>query len=157
MPAGRLTQVFDSGTFWIQEPRGASVAPPGAAESMRGNVQRDSIALLLALADGRVKARRGGDITIDGRALPVLDVDIKPGGPLTLVLDPASGLILRQRYPASSAAGSVEETFSDYRDVDGLKVAFLVTVRQPQGEVTRVMRQFAVNVPLDPALFTRPA
>ena len=158
MPAGRLTQVFDSGTFWIQDARGASVAPPGAAESMRGNVQRDSIALLLALADGRVKARRGGDVTIDGRALPVLDVDITPGGPLTLVLDPASGLILRQRYPASSpAGGNVEETFSDYRDVDGLKVAFAVTVRQPQGEVTRVMRQFAINVPIDPGLFTRPS
>ena len=157
MPAGRLTQVFDSGTFWIQDPRGASVAPPGAAESMRGNVQRDSIALLLALADGRVKARRGGDVTIDGRALPVLDVDIKPGGPLVLVFDPATGLILRQRYPGGSAGGDVEETFSDYRDVDGLKVAFAVTVRQPQGEATRVMRQFAVNVPLDPALFTKPS
>jgi zinc protease len=156
-PAGRLTQVFDSGSFWIQDARGASVAPPGAAESMRGNVQRDSIALLLALADGRVKARRGGDVTIDGRALPVLDVDIKPGGPLTLVLDPSSGLILRQRYPAGSAAGgNVEETFSDYRDVDGLKVAFAVKVRQSQGDVTRIMRQFAINVALDPALFTRP-
>jgi hypothetical protein len=156
MPAGRLTQVFDSGTFWIQDARGASVAPPGAAEAMRGNVQRDSIALLLALADGRVKARRGGDVTVDGRALPVLDVDVKPGGPLTLVFDPASGLILRQRYPAGSSAGSVEETFSDYRDVDGLKVAFAVNVRQPQGEVTRVLRQFAINVALAPGLFTRP-
>ena len=156
-PAGRLTQVFNSGTFWIQDARGASVAPPGAAESLRGNVQRDSIALLLALADGRVKARRSSDVTIDGRSLPALDVDITPGGPLTLVLDPASGLILRQRYPAGSpAGGSVEETFSDYRDVEGLKVAFAVTVRQPQGEVTRVMRRFAINVPLDPDLFTKP-
>jgi hypothetical protein len=157
MPAGRLTQVFDSGTFWVQDPRGANVAPSGAAESMRGNVQRDSIALLLALANGRVKARRGSDVTIDGRALPVLDVDIKPGGPLTLVFDPATGLILRQRYPAGAAGADVEETFSDYRDVEGLKVAFAVTVRQPQGEATRVMRQFAVNVPLDPALFTKPS
>jgi zinc protease len=155
-PAGRLTQVFDSGTFWVQDARGANVAPPGAAESMRGNVQRDSIALLLALADGRVKARRGSDVTIEGRALPVLEVDIKPGGPLTLIFDPASGLILRQRYPAGAGGGVVEEIFSDYRDVEGLKVAFAVTVRQPQGEVTRVMRQFAVNVPLEPALFTRP-
>jgi zinc protease len=157
MPAGRLTQVFDSGTFWIQDTRGAAVAPPGAAESMRGNVQRDSIALLLALAEGRVKARRGGDVTIDGRALPVLDVDIKPGGPLVLLFDPATGLILRQRYPGGATGGDVEETFSDYREVDGLKVAFAVTVRQPQGEATRVMRQFAVNVPLDPALFTKPS
>jgi hypothetical protein len=125
---------------------------------MRGNVQRDSIALLLALADGRVKARRGGDVTFEGRAMPVLDVDVKPGGPLSLVLDPATGLIVRQRYPAGPAgAGEVEETFSDYRDVDGLKVAFSVSVRQPQGEVTRVMRQFAINVPLDPALFSRPS
>jgi zinc protease len=158
MPAGRLTQVFDNGTFWVQDARGASIAPPGAAESMRGNVQRDSIALLLALADGRVKARRGSDVTIEGRALPVLDVDIKPGGPLSLVFDPTTGLVLRQRYPSGSpAGGDVEETFADYRDVDGLKVAFAVTVRQPQGEVTRVMRQFAVNVPLDPALFTKPS
>ena len=157
-PAGRLTQVFDSGTFWVQDARGASVAPPGAAESMRGNVQRDSIALLLALADGRVKARRGSDVTIEGRALPSLDVDIKPGGPLSLLFDPATGLLLRQRYPAGSpAGGDVEETFADYRDVEGLKVAFAVTVRQPQGEVTRVMRQFAVNVPLDPALFSKPS
>jgi zinc protease len=157
-PAGRLTQVFDSGTFWVQDARGASVAPPGAAESMRGNVQRDSIALLLALADGRVKARRGSDVTIEGRALPSLDVDIKPGGPLSLLFDPTTGLLLRQRYPAGSpAGGDVEETFADYRDVEGLKVAFAVTVRQPQGEVTRVMRQFAVNVPLDPALFSKPS
>ena len=74
------------------------------------------------------------------------------------MFDPTTGLILRQRYPAGSPAGAdVEETFADYRDVDGLKVAFAVTVRQPQGEVTRVMRQFAVNVPLDPALFTKPS
>jgi len=149
--------VFDSGSFWVQDARGAAVAPPGAAEAMRGNVQRDSIALLLALADGRVKARRAGDVTIDGRALPALDVEVTPGGPLTLIFDPATGLLVRQRYPAGGAGGEVEESFADYREVDGLKVAFAVTVRQPQGEVTRVMRQFAVNVPLEPALFTKPS
>jgi zinc protease len=157
MPAGKLTQVFDSGTFWVQDARGANIAPAGAAESMRGNVQRDSIALLLALADGRVRARRIDDVTIDGRTLPALDVDITPGGPLIMILDPSTWLVLRQRYPGAGDAGNVEETFSDYRDVDGVKVAFAVTVRQPQlGEVRRVMRQFAVNVPLDPTLFTKP-
>jgi zinc protease len=159
MPAGMLTQVFDSGTFWVQDARGASSAPGGAAESMRGNVQRDSIALLLALADGRLKARRAGDVTIEGRALPAIDVDIKPGGPLKIVLDPSTWLVRRQTYPAGGTDGAdVEETFSDYREVDGLKVAFAVTVRQPQvGEVRRVMRQFAINVPLDPTLFTKPS
>jgi zinc protease len=158
MPAGPVSQVFDSGTFWVNDARGANVAPRPAAESMRGNIQRDAIALLLALADGRVKARRIDDLTLDGRLVPVLDVDLKPGGPVTLVLDPDSGLILRERYPAPDAAGQIEERFTDYRDVDGIKVAFSVTVAHPQlGDVVRIMRKVAFNVPLDPALFTRPS
>ena len=87
------------------------------AESMRGNVQRDSIALLLALADGSVKARRGGDVTIDGRAMPVLDVDIKPGGPLTLVFDPATGLI---RRASDIRGGGAATACRRRRDVLGL-------------------------------------
>ena len=158
MPAGPVSQVFDSGTFWIQDPRGTNVAPASAAQSMRGNVQRDAIGLLLALADGRVKARRVDDLSVDGRMLPVLDVDLKPGGPLMLVLDPQSGLIVRERYPAPDAAGQVEERFADYRDVDGVKVAFSVTVAHPQrGEVVRIMRKVAFNVPIDPAIFARPS
>ena len=157
MPAGRVAQIFESGTFWVEDARGATAAPAAAATAMRGNVQRDAIALLLALADGRVKARRAADVTVDGRVLPVLDVDLKPGGPLTLVLDPSTGLILRERYPAPEG-GEIEEAFSDYRDVGGVQVAFLVTVRHPQlGGMTRRMREFAVNVPLDAALFSKPS
>jgi zinc protease len=158
MPAGPVSQVFDSGTFWIQDPRGTNVAPASAAQSMRGNVQRDAIGLLLALADGRVKARRVDDLPVDGRMLPVLDVDLKPGGPLMLVLDPESGLIVQERYPAPDTAGQVEERFADYREVDGVKVAFSVTVAHPQlGEVVRIMRKVAFNVPLDPAIFAKPS
>jgi hypothetical protein len=161
MPAGPVSQVFDSGTFWIRDARGANVAPATASDSMRGNVQRDAIGLLLALADGRVKARRADDITVDGRMLPALDVDLKPGGPLLLVLDPDSGLILRERYPAADAAGQagqVEERFADYRDIDGVKVAFSVTVAHPQlGDIRRIMRKVAFNVPLEPALFAKPS
>jgi outer membrane lipoprotein-sorting protein len=158
MPGGVVAQVFDSGSYWIQDARGTALAPAAAAEAIRGNVQRDPIGLLLALADGRVTARRGPDVTLGGRGLPVLEVDLRPGGPLTLVLDPASGLILQERYPAGEGSGDVEETFSDYRDVDGLQVAFSVKVRHPRlGEMTRVTRQFSINVPLDPALFAKPS
>ena len=158
MPAGTVSQIFDSGTFWIKDARGANIAPPEAAAAMRGSVQRDAIGLLLALADGRVKARRAADIAIDGRMLPVLDVDLKPGGPLALVLDPDSGLIVRERYPAPDAPGEVEERFSDYRDVDGVKVAFSVSVTHPQrGDFVRIMRKVAFNVPIDSTVFLKPS
>jgi zinc protease len=158
MPTGAVTQVFDSGTYWVRDARGVVVAPEEAAVSMLGNVQRDPIALLLALADGRVAARRGPDASIDGRQMPVLIVELKPAGPFTLVLHPETGQIVRAWYPASGAGGRVEETFSDYRQIEGLQVAFSVTVRHPGlPPFTRIIREFQLNVPIDPSVFSKPS
>lgn len=157
MPKGPVVQVFHRGTFWVRDARGVSTAPDGAAESMRGNIQRDSIALLVALAEGRVAARRAEDVTLEGRRMPALTIDLQPAGPLTLVLDAASGLILREMYAAPGAEGRIEESYADYRDVQGLQVAFAVTVRHPElPPVTRVIREFEYNVRLEPSLFARP-
>jgi len=75
-----------------------------------------------------------------------------------LIFDPATALIVRQRYRVA-AAGAVpadtEEEFSDFRDVGGIKVPFSAVVRV-NGAITikRVVRSVEYNVPLDPALFT---
>ena len=52
--AGRVVQVFNGGECWVKDARGVRDAPPPMADQMRGTVQRDIIALLLALADGKV-------------------------------------------------------------------------------------------------------
>ena len=89
--------------------------------------------------------------------MPTLVVGLQRSGSLTLVLDPSTGLIVRQRYPAR-AGGEVEEILSDYRDVKGLQVAFAVTIRHPdEPRITRVLRRFDYNLPLDASLFTRPS
>jgi zinc protease len=158
MPAGPLTQVFDSGTYWVRDARGVKVLADDAVESMRQNVVRDHIALLLALNDGRVKAKRAADVVVDAEPMPALVIDLRLSGPLTLVFDATSGLIVRQRYPARLIPGQIEETLSDYRDVNGLKVAFSVTIRHPgEPAITRVMRSFQYNVPLDASVFARPS
>jgi zinc protease len=158
MPTGPLVQVFDSGTYWVRDGRGVHELSDDAAESMRQNVVRDHISLLLALGDGRLSARRGDDLAVEGRRMPALVVDLAASGPLTLVLDPDTALIVRQRYPARGGAGAIEETLTDYRDVHGLQVAFSVTVHHP-GELplTRVLRTFDYNVPIDAAVFSRPS
>ena len=157
-PAGPLVQVFDRGVCWIRDARGVTELAEDAAESMRQNVVRDPIALLLALGDGRLAARRVDDVAVGGRPMPALVVELRRSGPLTLVLDPDSGLIVRQRYPARVVQGEIEETLSDYRDVQGLQVAFAVTVRHPsEPPMTRVLRRFDVNIPLDASVFARPS
>lgn len=158
MPTGPLVQVFDSGSYWVRDGRGVHELTDAAAESMRQNVVRDHISLLLALGDGRLSARRGDDLAVDGKPMPALVVDLAASGPLTLVLDPDTALIVRQRYPARGGAGDIEEFLTDYRDVNGLQVAFSVTVRHP-GELplTRVLRSFDYNVPIEAAVFSRPS
>ncbi|MGH9308471.1 MAG: M16 family metallopeptidase [Vicinamibacterales bacterium] len=157
MPAGPLVQVFDRGRYWVEDGRGVREVPGDAAESMRQNVVRDHISLLLALQEGRLRAHRAQDVSVDGTLMPALVVDMKASGPLMLVLDPETALIVRQRYGARGA-GEIEESLEDYRSVDGLQVAFSVTVRHPAAPpITRVLRSFQYNVPLDASIFTRPS
>ena len=158
LPSGALVQVFDRGRTWVRDAAGVRELSGEAAEAMRRSIVRDDIALLVALSEGRVPARRLPDVEVDGRKMPALRADLKASGPVTLVLDPETGLIVRQHYPAGSAAGSIEETLSDYRDVSGLQVAFSVTRVHPgEPPLTRRLRTFEYNVPLEPAVFSRPS
>ena len=159
-PRGPLIQVFNAGTYWFQDDRGAHPAPPGMAEQIRGSVQRDLIPLLLALVDGKVTATLA-DTTERGQTAPALQVALPGGGPLTLVFDPATSLVSKARYTVEAMPGAavlVEETYSDYRDVNGLKVAFHMELhREGAPAVKRSVRTFEVNVPLDAALFSKPS
>lgn len=162
MPSGTLVQTFSNGEFWIRDGRrAAQAAPPAFAEEMRGNVQRDTVPLLLALTDGKLSATALPDVTDRGRALRVLEVKGAGMRPVSVMFDPESALIVKQRFasPAAGPAGDVtEEAFSDYRDVNGLKVAFRATVyRNGAPVLERVLRSVEFNVPLASALFSKPS
>ena len=160
-PKGPLIQVFNAGTYWFQDERGPHPAPPGIAEQIRGSVQRDLIPLLLALADGKITATLAGTANAGGQTTPALEVALPGASPITLVFDPATALVAKARYSVKAAPGSavrVEETYSDYRDVNGLKVAFQMELRRDGApSVTRSVRTFEINVPLDAALFSKPS
>ncbi len=157
--AGPVVRVFNGGEGWVKDAGGVRAATAAEADQMRSTVQRDVVGLLLALADGKVLATRLPDVVEQGRGLTALGVG---GGmqAVVLLLDPATDLILAQRYDTTGAAGreTVEEQFSDYRNVDGLKVAFAAVVQAAGLPVlTRRVRTFELNVPLAADLFTRPS
>jgi predicted Zn-dependent peptidase len=155
---GRLVQVFNKGECWVQNAQGVRAASPPLAAELRARVQRDVVRVLLGLVDGRITATRIADIVENGRAMPALEVKQAEARAFTLVLDPDSSLIVRQRYATDGDPRIVEEAFSDYRDVDGVKVAFKTVVRASGlATVERVVRSFRYNVPIDSALFTRPS
>jgi zinc protease len=160
-PAGPVTQVFNAGSYWIQDRQGVHAAPPPMAEQIRGTVQRDTVPLLIALADGKVQAK-ATDTVDEGRTMPSLDVVLPGSPPLTLIFDPSTALLAKARYRSEGAPSgpvvSVEEVYSDYRDVNGLKVAFTTELRREGAPaVRRTLRKFEFNVPLDQALFSKPS
>lgn len=159
-PRGRLVQVFSAGNYWVEDTDGVHEAPESMAEQIRGNVQRDTVPLLLALADGKLAAKLI-DASDAGRKVPALEVALPGSVPLTLIFDPATTLLARSRYRFGGPGGgevNVEETYSDYRDVNGLKVAFKTELRRDGApSVNRAVRTFEFNVPVDSALFNKPS
>jgi hypothetical protein len=159
-PTGRLIQVFNAGSYWYQDEKGVHEAPPSMQTQIRGSIQRDLIPLLLALTDGKIAATRS-DTVEAGKTVPGLKVALPGASALTLIFDPATTLVAKARYDLEAAPGTtipVEETYSDYRDVKGLKVAFSLDWRRDGAPpVNRTVRTFEFNVPVDATLFTRPS
>lgn len=160
-PDGPLVQVFDRGEYWVKDAGGVQQAPPEVADEIRASIQRDTIPLLLALYDGKAAGRRLPDLVEDGRTLIAVEVSLPKASPVTLLFDAETALIMKMRYQAPgqpSGSVRVEETFSDYRDVKGLQVAFKAGVRRERApNVERALGSFEYNVTLDPATFTKPS
>jgi zinc protease len=161
MPAGVVTQVFDSGNYWIKDARGVHDVSEPVADQIRGTVQRDAIALLIALADGKVPAKRLPDVTENGRDLRAIGVGGSGIPDVVVLLDARTDLVAAQRYALPGGAGTratVEEWFSDYRSVNGLQVAFSATVRRDgRTFLSRRLQTFEYNIPVDSALFAKPS
>ena len=80
-------------------------------------------------------------------------------GPKTdLYFDRQTGLLLRKKSAEQTPLGLLprEEDYSDYRDIEGVKVPFTVVSRSSRGQSTERLADVRVNVALPPDAFVRP-
>ena len=156
-PNGMLVQAFNAGSYWVHDGKGSREASPEVAAEIRANVQRDTIALLLALTDGKVPVALAQPVIDGARRLPTVAAEGPAMRRVTLVFDPDTALLLRQQFAHPTAGTMMEEAYSDYRLVDGIQVAFKAEVRLAgKPIVERTVRTFEYNVPLEASLFTKP-
>jgi hypothetical protein len=78
---------------------------------------------------------------------------------VTLYFDRQTGLLLRELRYSETPIGRVptEIDFSDYRDVDGIKLPFRIAYVWLDGRDSIVLNEIKTNVPIDEAKFGRPA
>jgi hypothetical protein len=156
-PDGLRIQSFDNGTAWMGDGKGVDEVPPAIVATMQANIQRDTVALLLALADKKVTARRGEDVAMGKTKLPSIEIDLKTAGRLTMAFDPVTNLLVLQRYGGINGEPVTEERFTDYRTLDGVQVAHHVSMRREgQFPIERSVKTFEVNVPIEATFFRKP-
>lgn len=95
--------------------------------------------------------------TVAGKEYLVLKLTPKAGSTVTMYFDPASFLLARGTAMVKSAdLGDLEQLneVSDYRDVGGIKVPFVIVNSNNLQTVTIRLDKVEHNVPMDDAIFS---
>jgi zinc protease len=157
MPAGKVTQVYVDGRYWIAEPGGVKEMPPEARGPIQSSVQRDIVRVLVKAAAGKLVVREIDAAADDAPSLGALEISGEGMAPLTLLINRDNGLIEKARYVVD-AEGRSEEAYSDYRNVNGIQVPFHTVVRRAGlSPLERDVKTVRFNVPLPAGLFTKPS
>jgi zinc protease len=122
MPMGTVSDYCDGKTGWISTPQGVQALAGAQLKQVEGDVFRLYFRMLLS-------------DRIEGRVVNGVDrntVEIREGDNRARVaFDPATGLPQKVTYDSVAITGPpepVEEDFSDFRDVSGVKVPFRVEI-----------------------------
>jgi hypothetical protein len=154
MPGGKVSQVYADGRFWVEGPTGVKEMDAQGAATIRANVDRDVVRVLLSAAAGE---RIVCEVDADDARTAAIEIAGAGFEPVTFFINRDNGLIEKARYSAGPG-GRSEEIYSDYRNVGGIQVPFHTEVRR--GALTPIERDIKTiryNVPLSPALFQKPS
>jgi outer membrane lipoprotein-sorting protein len=161
LPGGEVTQVYADGRAWTKDPSGVRVLEGAALEGLRASASRDTLLLLLAAAAGRLNVRLTQP---QGEGLPDTDnLELSDDGVTRAVLfvNRTTAMITGEQYiveqPGAIGKVPTEEMYSDYRDVDGVQIAFRTVVHRGEAVIVeRTLSQVSLNLPLDHTLFEPP-
>jgi len=158
-PVGVLASGFDGTIAWARDPGGVHAAPPEMTEEARKNVTRDVIRMLLSAKDNQLTVRLLQDVRApDGRPQRALELTWFDGNPVVLQVDAETFRVTKESFAAGVGGQAlVEETFSDYRAVNGVQMPFAAERSTGPLIIKRRVTDLQINAPIDPSLFTRPS
>jgi len=153
----RTITVFDGQRAWIQD-------NTGHVRELRGpELGAVVTSAYLGSYSHLVPGRLPGTIEYLGEesdaqgAYHVLQIHPENGNPIKAYLD--STTYLPARYEYTLADQSWQVLLSDYREVEGLKIAHQIyrTCGDPRSDMREMLKEIKLNPQLDPTLFQKPA
>lgn len=154
----KMVQGYDGTTVWMERSgMAAQEMPPGPQSDALKRNDFDS-----AFLDWQQKGHKieyVGKVTDAGKEYYHLLFRPKDGPPIEYLIDPTTGLeaktIMSMEDPGGKA--KMETRFTDYRNVDGRMIPFVMTNFMNGTQVQQIrLDRVEFNVPLDDALFRMP-
>jgi predicted Zn-dependent peptidase len=125
LPAGRVAAFTDGRVGWIATPQGWGALAGTQLKQVQSDLFRTWFRLMLSdLVEGRTVN------AVDGSSVQITD---PVGQGCKVEFDPNTGLPRRITYDTPQAIGPplyTEDVLEDYRDVDGVKLPFKMTINQ---------------------------
>ena len=153
-PAGLIKEGFDGRTSWSVTSNGLDVD---------NNVNRAAVIDAdfyreIRLAELYSRIKLVGKVKEGFRQVYLVEAVPQGGAPENLYFDVESGLLVRRDVTRNTPNSSVrvEIYFSDWRDVDGVKLPFKITQILPKMRFVITFDDIRQNVPVDDAMFLRP-
>ena len=154
---GEDHQGFDGVSGWFVDPdEGPQDLPAAALPSVKleSEFYRE-----IHLRDLFPKMALKGTTKVNGQDAVVVEAPHADGTIEAFYFDAASGLLVRDDVPVDvpdEGHTTVENDFSDYRDVDGVKLPFAIHQTSPDFEYIIKFKEIRQNVPIDDAKFQKP-
>lgn len=151
-PAGLIKEGFDGRTGWSLTSNGLELDNTRAAVIDADFYRETRLTALYT----RIKLV--GQVKEGFRQVYLVEAVPKGGAAESLYFDVESGLLVRRDVTRSTPKGPVraEVYFSDWRDVDGVKLPFKITQILPKMRLVITFEDIKQNVPVDDAMFVRP-
>jgi hypothetical protein len=154
---GVVQEVFDGTKGWSSDPQNGLREKAGAelASTKLDSEFHKPIKLKQLYPKILVK----GTDKVGDKEVYVLEATPAEGSTETWYFDTQSGLILREDAERESPQGkqAIQVFYEDYKDVDGVKMAFTIRQVTPQFTLSIKMQEIKHNVPVDDAKFNKPA
>src|ERR1700722_13948416 len=138
---GTVTASSDGKTGWLSFP---TVRPmdPAVLKQAQGEIFRVPVTLILS--------DRDASRTVSAAGPKSVEISTADGQSLRVEFNDATGLPIRQFYK-EAAMGEVKETFSDWREVDGIKLPFKILMEQNEQKVGEVaISEIKLNTGIKP-------
>jgi len=158
-PRGTMERAVNGNTGWEKNPQGVRDVMGGQLADLKASLQ---LFRNLKLREQYTSVRLGRKDKIGDREVYVITGTTADKKRERLFFDVESGLLLRRITYTETMIGIIPEQtdFEDYREVDGVKLPFIiklspVDVGNPGS--TRTFTEIKLNAPVDDSKFNKPA